>query len=168
MAPYRRKQNKTKTYRISEFCVVAARRLGTGLSLLICGNSMPQSCMRYAVLMMLYYYIRHISWRHTWWRHQMKTLSVCDWWIPLTVASDAELWLYFLSAPEQTFEQTIETLVIWDAITLIMTSLQWIRNVCMTLLLTIWDLENSSMTSLKDSIAIARHLKRINHLNCKI
>ena len=29
----------------------------------------------------------------------------------------------FLSAPEQTFEQTIEAPVIWDAIALIMTSL---------------------------------------------
>ena len=30
---------------------------------------------------------------------------------------------FFLSAPEQTVEQTIETLVIWDVISLIMTSL---------------------------------------------
>ena len=30
-----------------------------------------------------------------------------------------------LSAPEQTAEQTIKTPVIWDAIALIMTSLQW-------------------------------------------
>ena len=45
-------------------------------------------------------------------------------WIPLTNASDAELWNFFWSAPEQKVEQKIETLVIWDAITLIMTSLQ--------------------------------------------
>ena len=44
-------------------------------------------------------------------------------WIPLTKASDAELWCFLWSAPEQTFEQIIETLVIWDAIALIMTSL---------------------------------------------
>ena len=41
-------------------------------------------------------------------------------WIPLTKARDAERW-FFLCAPEQTVEQTIETLVIWDAIALIMT-----------------------------------------------
>ena len=36
-------------------------------------------------------------------------------WIPLTKASDAELWCFLWSAPEQTADQTIETLVIWDA-----------------------------------------------------
>ena len=41
------------------------------------------------------------------------------WWIPLTKASDTELWC----APEQTFDQAIGTQVIWDAITLIMMSL---------------------------------------------
>ena len=45
-------------------------------------------------------------------------------WIPLTKASDAELLCLLWSAPEQTFEKTIETPVIWDAIALIMTSLQ--------------------------------------------
>ena len=44
-------------------------------------------------------------------------------WISLTMASDAELWCSFWSAPEQTAEQTIEIPVIWDAIALIMTSL---------------------------------------------
>ena len=44
-------------------------------------------------------------------------------WIPLKKASDAELWYFLWSAPEQTLEQTIETRVIWDAIALIMTSL---------------------------------------------
>ena len=38
-------------------------------------------------------------------------------------ASDAELWYLLWSAPEQTVEQKIETLVIWDTIALIMTSL---------------------------------------------
>ena len=43
-------------------------------------------------------------------------------WIPLTKPSDAELWYFLWSAPEQTVEQAIEALVIWDAIALIMTS----------------------------------------------
>ena len=42
--------------------------------------------------------------------------------IPLTKASDAELYC-FLSTPEQTVEQTLETLVICDAMAPIMTSL---------------------------------------------
>ena len=33
-------------------------------------------------------------------------------WIPLTKASDAELWCFLWSAPEQTVEQTMETPVI--------------------------------------------------------
>ena len=49
--------------------------------------------------------------------------STGDWWIPLTKLSDAELWCFHWSAPEQTAEKTIETPVIWDAIALIMTSL---------------------------------------------
>ena len=44
-------------------------------------------------------------------------------WIPLTKASDAELWSFLSSVPEQTVEQTIETAVIWEATALIMTSL---------------------------------------------
>ena len=45
-------------------------------------------------------------------------------WIPHTKASDAELWCFLLSVvPEQTVEQTIEMLVIWDVIALIMVSL---------------------------------------------
>ena len=36
-------------------------------------------------------------------------------WIPLTDASDEELWCVLWSAPEQTAEQTIETPVIWEA-----------------------------------------------------
>ena len=44
-------------------------------------------------------------------------------WIPLTQASDSELWCFLLSAPEQMVEQTIETPLIWDAIALIVTSL---------------------------------------------
>ena len=44
-------------------------------------------------------------------------------WIILTKVSDAELWCFLWSAPEQTIEQTIEISVIWDTIALIMTSL---------------------------------------------
>ena len=44
-------------------------------------------------------------------------------WIPLTKASDAELWCLLWSAPEHTVKQTIGTPVIWDAIALILTSL---------------------------------------------
>ena len=43
--------------------------------------------------------------------------------IPLTKASDAELWCFIWFAPEQGVEQTMETPVIRDAIMLIMTSL---------------------------------------------
>ena len=45
-------------------------------------------------------------------------------WSPLkspTKASDAELWCFLWSTPEQTVEQTIETPVVWEAIALIMT-----------------------------------------------
>ena len=44
-------------------------------------------------------------------------------WIPRTKASDAELLNFLWSSPEQTVEETIATRVIWDTITLIMTSL---------------------------------------------
>ena len=43
-----------------------------------------------------------------------------DRWIPLTKASDAKLWCFLWSTPEQTVEQTIEMQVIWDAIALIL------------------------------------------------
>ena len=49
-------------------------------------------------------------------------LALCEW-NPLTKASDAELWWFLWSAPEQTIEQTIETPVIRYVIALIMTSL---------------------------------------------
>ena len=49
-------------------------------------------------------------------------------WIPLTKASNAELWCFLWSAPEKMAEQTIETLVILDVIALIMTSL-WCGNI---------------------------------------
>ena len=49
-------------------------------------------------------------------------------WIPLTKARDAEPWCFHWSV--QTVEQTIDTPVIWDAIALIMTSLQWNQMYC--------------------------------------
>ena len=59
-----------------------------------------------------------------WWRHHGKYFP--RYWpfvIPHTKASDAGLWCFLWSAPEQTVEHTMVTTVIWDAITLIMTSL---------------------------------------------
>ena len=44
-------------------------------------------------------------------------------WIPQTKASGAELWRFLWVAPEPTDELTMETPLIWDAIALIMTSL---------------------------------------------
>ena len=44
-------------------------------------------------------------------------------WIPRTKASDTELWCFLWSVLAQTVKQTIETLVMWDAVALIMTSL---------------------------------------------
>ena len=71
-----------------------------------------------------------------WWRHQMETFSALlafcagnftgPRWIRRTKPSDAKLWSFLWSVPEQTAEQTIETPMIWDAIVLIMTSLLWI------------------------------------------
>ena len=68
----------------------------------------------------------------SWYRQQMDAfsalLALCEKttghrWIPLTKASDAELWYFLWSAPEQTAEHTIDTPVILDAIALIMTSM---------------------------------------------
>ena len=44
-------------------------------------------------------------------------------WIPLTMASDTELWCFLGSGPEQTVEQTIKVSMIGDAMVLIMMSL---------------------------------------------
>ena len=62
----------------------------------------------------------------TWWRHQMETFSALlalregnppvTGGIPLTNASDADLWCFLWSVPEQTVGQTTETPVMWDAI----------------------------------------------------
>ena len=44
-------------------------------------------------------------------------------WFPLTKVSDAELWRFLGSEPEQTVEQTIVTPAILDDVALIMTPL---------------------------------------------
>ena len=44
--------------------------------------------------------------------------SIGHRWIPLTKASDSELWCFLWSAPGQTVQQTTETPVIWYAIAL--------------------------------------------------
>ena len=61
-----------------------------------------------------------LKWKHfsRYWSFVMGNYR----WIRLTTASDAELRHFLWSAHEQTIEQTIETLMIWDAIALIMTS----------------------------------------------
>ena len=55
--------------------------------------------------------------------------STCHRWIPLTKVSEPQLWCFLSSVPEQTVEQTIEMLVIWEVIGLIMMSLQWFHEV---------------------------------------
>ena len=44
-------------------------------------------------------------------------LALCEG-IPLKKASDAELWCFLRSVPEQMVEQTIETPVIWNILAL--------------------------------------------------
>ena len=44
-------------------------------------------------------------------------------WIPLTKASDTELWCFLWSAPGQTVEKIIKKVVIWEAFMLVLTSL---------------------------------------------
>ena len=69
------------------------------------------------------------------WRNQMETFSTLlalyegkppvdsPPWIPLTKASDAQLWCFLWCAPKQTAEETMETPVISDTMALIVTSL---------------------------------------------
>ena len=63
-----------------------------------------------------------------WWHHQMETfsalLALCEG-NPLTKTSDAELRSFLWSPPEQRVELSIETPMIWDAIALIMTVMEW-------------------------------------------
>ena len=77
----------------------------------------------------------------TWWRHQMETfsalLALCEgnYRSPvdsLIKASDADLCCFLWCSPEQTTEQTFQMPVIWDAMPLIVTSLQWVTAICFT------------------------------------
>ena len=70
--------------------------------------------------------------KYSWWRHQMETFSALRALFEgihrspvdcLTKASDAELLCFLWSVLEQTDEQTVDMPVIWDASTLIITSL---------------------------------------------
>ena len=75
-------------------------------------------------------------------------------WIPLTKASDAELWCFLWSAPEQTIERTTDTPLIRDATALIMTSLQLFihhRRIITAMLLKI------NWTIMKTNIKLAEH-----------
>ena len=70
-----------------------------------------------------------------WWRHQMETFPAILPFAKGIRRSHVDsphkgLWrgalmFFFWCAPEQTLEQTVEMAVIWDAVMLIMTSLQW-------------------------------------------
>ena len=66
-----------------------------------------------------------IKWKHFLVNDPLWGESSGHRWIPLTKTGDADIWCFLWSAPEQTVEQTIDMLVIWDAIALIMMSLQW-------------------------------------------
>ena len=48
-------------------------------------------------------------------------------WIPITKASDAELWCFLCCSSEQTVEWIINTSMIWDTIALIMTSMSLVK-----------------------------------------
>ena len=78
-------------------------------------------CRILGLVWILFAWILHWTVASTrWWCHQMETFFMLlahtsDGWIPLTKASDAELWCFIWSAPGQAVEQTIEMLLIWDA-----------------------------------------------------
>ena len=55
--------------------------------------------------------------------------STGDWWISLTKAGHGELWCFLWSTPEHTVQQTIDTLLIWDAIVLIIASMKYNRRI---------------------------------------
>ena len=63
------------------------------------------------------------------WKHFPRYWSFVrgiHWWIPLTNASDAELWCFLVCAWIKA-GQTIRTPLIWEAIALIMASLWWVQ-----------------------------------------
>ena len=61
-----------------------------------------------------------IKWKHFRVTGPLWGESTGHRWILLTKASDTELLCFLWSATEQTIEQTIDTVMIWDAIALIM------------------------------------------------
>ena len=75
-------------------------------------------------------------------------------WIPLTKSRNAEPWYFLRSAPEQAIEQTLETQVIWDAIALIMTSLQWLISVGI-----VWDGRQWDYSRCADNMIIVNMLR---------
>ena len=79
----------------------------------------------------------------------------------LTNASEAELWCFLWSALEQTVESTNETPVIWDAIALIMTSLQRVNDaflvrLCLDIIFSHVGSESYFEVSLSRSIVLER------------
>ena len=56
-----------------------------------------------------------IKWKHFRVTGPLWGESTGPWWISPTKASDAELWCFLSSAPQQTVEQTVEMPVIWNA-----------------------------------------------------
>ena len=62
----------------------------------------------------------YINWKHFSRNRPLFGEFTGHRWIPLKKARDAELWCFTRSATEQIIEQTIETLVIWDASVIVM------------------------------------------------
>ena len=108
------------------------------------------------------------------WRYKMEPfstlLAVCERnhrWIPLTKASDAELWSFLWYALKQMVEQTIETQVIRDTIASIMPSL-WCSNVTicelLNLLLKAYKTEHRNLYWVQDlSIHLSISLRQRYH-----
>ena len=95
------------------------------------------ACKLAVVLVKRHKYVKHIALSSTCcYRHKMMSSngnifrvtgplwgeSIDHRWIPLTKSGDVER-CFLWSAHEQTVEQTIETLVIWDASAFIMTAI---------------------------------------------
>ena len=60
------------------------------------------------------------KWKHFLRYYLIVRKTIGQWWIPLTKASDVELWCFLWFAPEQKIRQTIKTPVSWGATPLIM------------------------------------------------
>ena len=57
--------------------------------------------------------------------NEFHMMAISHWWVPLARASNTKLWCFLWCAREQTAEQTVQMLVIRDAMTLMMASLWW-------------------------------------------